>query len=527
MFFKESNNHSNTFNAASFFNSNRSFFNQEVNKENDLNSIQLHAKTEIIPGHKGEEEEFNVISEPIEGSKTKTNVINSNNNKNNHRKISELLSTFLINEKKYFTILKMVIKEFFSYHIIADCLTLLMVLFQIYFDQNCFMHPLCKCYDNFWIKLFNLLKDIFSFWIYISYMMHHCLFFYREMRRKYLIQILFYIINFSNVGYTYFSQDGDKTYINTFFIYIIAYSGFFLLSLAYLYFLKFQFKTWFQKTLDGQLICYILYIIYLCSKFCLPIIKECINSIILDEKLAKNIFQCILLIYNKLLIVLLYFCLWKFYKMLSNEATNREETTLRLTFAARMSLCYIISINVCSILRMRSDDWASWITLVNYLAFLLNCYTRFDLYFWLFEKVYFLLMKKKIARKAKSEEKLYFEKVLSGCFLDLQCVFSFRLIILFLWEKWLNSPYAIEYYSDCELTKSNAFPISQFSLITIILSNWIMIFIILIYIKKNKNMVLYYKINKNRFLNLYVIILLHYYSEIILQMNTYSFFDIH
>ena len=60
----------------------------------------------------------------------------------------------------------------------------------------------------------------------------------------------------------------------------------------------------------------------------------------------------------------------------------------------------------------------------------------------------------------------------------------------------------------------------------ILFINVIIIVGIFIYMKYKKNLLIFYKVNKNVFINLYVIVCLHFYFEEILQNDTFVCFDI-
>lgn len=438
---------------------------------------------------------------------------------------TELISNILAKQVNCLHLFKLLFKEFFSYHILSGCLTLLIIIFQIQFAKTCYLYPICKCYDNIWIKIYNLAKDILLFWSYIAYLLYNSIFILKELNNKKLYQVAFFVLIFSFITYIYLTQNGDTDFPTTIWIYLFSYSISFLTFVYYLILLRFQWKKWIENMFNSGILSVVIYSIHLFSTYVLAPLKYFINDRVGDLELSKNIFQFILLLYSKALILIISFCLWRFYQILTSEGNNKDDITLKLTFVARFSLIYVIGINVSTILRMNLRDWGAWVAIISYVLFLLKCYTRFDIYSWLFQKLCLLIKKKKVEEK-KTEARLYFEKVLSGCVLDLQFIIGFRLLVLFFWKKWLNLNFSSKYYADCELTLNEQFPINLFSLLLILGVNWILVCFIFLYIRQKQKIILYYKINRNIFLNFYIIFLMNVYCEIIIQLYTFVFFEI-
>ena len=351
--------------------------------------LKIRAKTESIDRPQGESDSFRLTTEPLDNpnlskEKEKNKDINSNIHR---RRLTELLENVLLHKNTVFNTIKLSITKFFSYHFLACIITSLVIIFQNFYDKTCYLYPICNCHDDLFTKILAAIKDVISFWSFIGYIMFNSIFFLQEMRTKLILKIFFYLVNVSYIIYTYLGQNGDTESQNTITIYLMGHISLVFFFALYLIFLKFDFKKWRINMFDASGLDISFIVFYMSAKFFLPFIKINIKNN-MDEHLGKNVFQFIIWIYTKIMVFVLQYFLWRYFRVLSREAIKKDEITLRLTFMVRFSLCYIISINIATILRMTPDDWGGWLLILSYALFVLKSYTRIDIYSILLLRVY-------------------------------------------------------------------------------------------------------------------------------------------
>jgi len=175
-----------------------------------------------------------------------------------------------------------------------------------------------------------------------------------------------------------------------------------------------------------------------------------------------------------------------------------------------------MSIPASNLLKMDIYDWGGWLLLVSYGNFLLGFYFKIDLigFFYLKLRKLFTKCCKESTQQIDEKNKIYIEKLFSGCVLDIQLVCCFRLIILYLSKRWSGAHFHGNYYKDCsfEIEPEN-FQMSLWGLLALIMINLGLAVFIFFYMIRKKNLLILYKIKHNYLYNVYFLYLTHIYFE--------------
>ena len=432
---------------------------------------------------------------------------------NNHHKMTALNLMF----QKY-----LIIQKYLVPHCVVTLLTLLMIYMQVKIKNSCYRGIICECDDNTFLKLYSIFREIFLFWLFWGLAVYHSLFFDQDFN-KHKFHIILVMTLCTKVIFTfYFFSDKNqkKEEIDFFYIEIICI----FLNFSFYFYVKIRKKCCCVQIIKNFLKSFGLIIVLTLNGLFLQYIKNTIGAFLnshLLVSLSINFYQIILTIYSNILI---YFCkktLFSHYKAVYSNDFNIKDSSIVMM---RLCVIYIIAFNLSHILMMKIDEWGGWIFIINYILFVLNSYCHIEvkkiLALKLLKKVFNCSLFNRIFKylmKKKSEKKIHFEKIVSGCMLEMQFICFIRLISLDLTRKWIDFGFEI-YYKNCELELSQDFIIFWSTFYTIMIINLIMIVIFIIYMKLTKLQLFCYVRLENTYYNLYLLFALHLTLENTIQM---------
>ena len=143
---------------------------------------------------------------------------------------------------------------------------------------------------------------------------------------------------------------------------------------------------------------------------------------------------------------------------------------------------------------------------------------RINIYWTLFHKLCSMLFKIKHCSK-KSKEYIKFEKIFSGCFLDIQIICCCRFIILYSSNRW-SIVKATYFTKNCKFEFSEAFKMNLSPTLFIIFINVIILLIFFFLMVKKKKKIIFYIGYRWSFINIFSLFSLHFLFELSFQMFT-------
>ena len=179
-----------------------------------------------------------------------------------------------------------------------------------------------------------------------------------------------------------------------------------------------------------------------------PFIKE-LFEIILSEHLAESFFALVLALYCTFFKFLLQKFCWIYYQNLSIESQDFDLNNLRISILMRFSCCYYVAMNTVVILNMNLDNWGGWILILNYLNFLILSYSNWDIIGDIIRKIKTCFFQKIAQKKTPTRKFIEFQKVFSGCSLDIQLICIMRLLVMSFWRRWSTGPGIPLFYKNC------------------------------------------------------------------------------
>ena len=424
------------------------------------------------------------------------------------------------------------LKNFFLPHLIACILNTFLMIIQHSLNRSCYLNGVCNCNNDFNIKVYNYIKEFVSIWFFILYLSYIPIFHVKLMRKKSLFKTIFWIFQVCNFAFFYMRSNGDEDF-GTNVVQYCLYAGVgsnFLFQIYYLCKLKFNFKIFFRNCMKGAPSMPIA-----ANDFINIMLFGFIRSFLsnnFSENSSNNIMDLLIMIYLQILRFVLNKTVWFQFEALSAEDEELNELHSAVTFSIRYCCCHVVAINILAIARRNPTQWGSWVLILSYLLFLVKSYSRTDflklLWNKLYEMFYPLVQRKKTTKKKTTTENsnfFKFQKIYSGCMLDVQFIFCIRFIIMYLSKRWsANRGYAI-YYQNCQYEISEKFLVNYWSVLGIFLLNVFILAFIFGSMVIKKSIIFSYLKSRKPWLNIYILFGIHCVLEIDLQQYCFALFD--
>lgn len=490
-------------------------------------------KIENLSAPIGEDEDYHLDFDLTDDNIIKQNVQNSKNNKEISQKNTNVIhhgkkSTKEIQKKITFESItlkiKLILKHFLLIQLLAFFLTIFFMILQNTFENSCVL-PSEKIinHENILMKIYEIFKYTFFFkttsisTIYFS--IFHFPVFSNHKFYKIFFLIFCYTFVFLICAISVFTNN-LSFYYGQIYINITAYVLILIFYVVYFILLRTDLKAWFLSVLKGGgLLATLL-------TFHQIMIRTIIMSFIEELKknyepnTARNIKQTIFLVYS----ILFKFCLQKllffYYETLLSENLQTSHINMNMIVMNRITFSHYVTMNVISILQAKIKDLAGWFVILNYFLFLLYSYTRIDVIGIVFTKI---LRFFRFKINDKTENFKNFEKIFSGCCIDVQFILCLRLLVIYFWKKWSIETVNKIFFQDCYFEISEKFIIYFLPLVIIIIENVFILIAILFFVLFTHKKVFVYKIFDNFLLNMYLLFSFHYGLENLLQLYSKIF----
>ena len=430
-----------------------------------------------------------------------------------------VLSNYGLSKKLYFFSRNILLS-----HMMAYLLTILKILIQVEIKQYCWVADKCSCNNDIHIKLYSSIMDCLTCWAFYFIINSKTVFILKEYRHVKWLKILYFSI--SSLFVLIYSIVIDEKDYNSIHIYIIEMILPLLLFMVYLYTLKFSIKVWLKNFLRANALHIFVFGNYLLIRFIVPVLKE--DLIVgISDFWSKNIKQLIVVAYFNVFFIGMKHCLLIYYLFaLEQKQACNEQNIENIDYTSAVSLMrfavgFCFSINLSSILNMSYNDFGGWILLLFYIHFVVKTYLNYDI----LEKTYNLF--KGMLHKSSSlpienhAEKVYFEKLYSGCMLDFQLIAISRMLYWYYGKRWFSISFILEYIDDCEFSISKSFEITTFGFISALLINILLLAVIVGYMIKRRKILLEYKSRNQFFYNIFFLFLLHAFFEGCIQVSSF------
>jgi len=441
-------------------------------------------------------------------------------------KQSEIFFSIILQKSTIFTKIGLLFKGFFFSQIIALSLNLLLMGSQTLYEDSCLLYSQTqKDIPNFSILLYAVMMSIIFIRMFHAYVMSLSIFFYKIMRKKYLLFVsksFYFLFIFGFLCYFYFAFPK-----NTDFIYYEYSSAILILLFCYFIYLiivGWNFRLCISHFFKGGafLIMILILNFFICFLFAGSLFELMKN--LFGAGLSENLIKIVLLVYTTFLRIFLEKLLFYYYEALIREEIDQNEINMKIIIMNRFVFSFIVVLNVVTISRMQLDDWGNWILIGNYLLCVIYSYTRIDILEQILKKILFFLFKIKKTKKTSSNF-VKFEKILSGNLIDCNFICCARLLIMYTWHRWCSESTSFQFYKGCTFEISDKFPLNLWPILIIILLNVCILAMVFVYMKKSKKMIMSYKIVNNKFIDVYILFALHINFEGNLQMFANILFD--
>lgn len=428
---------------------------------------------------------------------------------------SEIMRYIILKKQSFPQKMLFFCKKFVTSHIISGFFSLLFIAIQNKYSKYCFMPPNCLCHDDIVVKIYTAFKEFFSYWIIYIMAIIQAVFlkdFFQDKTNKFKI-FFFLTTSLSAFLFVVFSKEN-------YYYPVILYAEFlilvFILELYFLLKIK-SFKKAIFDFLQINQVGIVIFVNYIFYAFFYKRVNDAIIESFPD-KFSQNIINLYISIYTLIVTYILKIFVINYSVFLIK--TNKRNTYAIISMM-RISLCLFMSIPAANLVKMKIDDWGGWVLLFSYGNFLLGFYFKIDIANYIFSKVKKCFRAQSPRRLSRESVKnySYVKKLFSGCVLDVQLICCFRIIILYLSNRWFGAYTNGIYYKDCSFEiNEDAFEISQWGFIALILINTILALFIFFYMIKMKNLLILYKIKHNFLYNVYFLFLTHCYFEANLNM---------
>lgn len=496
----------------------------------ELNNIHFPIKKiENLTAPIGEEEDFHIDFDLTDDNNRVKEKENSNTSQKN--------INFLQHEKKEtkeiqknMTIesvslkIKLILKNFLLIQLLAFFLTIFFMILQNSFENSCvFTSQKLINHENVLMKVYEIFKYTFFFkttsisTIYFA-IFHFPVFNYHKFYKLFFLGFCYtfiFLISTISIFTNNLSFSDGQIYVN-----LAAYALIIIFYVIYFNLLRTDLKAWLLSVLKGGgLLATLLTFHQIMIRTIIMLFIEELNRKY-EPPTARNIKQTIFLVYS----IGFKFCLQKllffYYETLLSENMQTSHINMNMIVMNRITFSHYVTMNVISILQAEIHDLAGWFVIFNYFLFLLYSYTRIDVVSILFSKI---LRFFRFKIKPKTENFENFEKIFSGCCIDVQFILCLRLLVIYFWKKWSFETINKIFFQGCYFEISGKFIIYFLPLVIIIVENAFILIAILFFVLFTHKKVFVYKIFDNIFLNFYLLFSFHYGFENLLQLYSKIF----
>jgi len=451
-----------------------------------------------------------------------TNIMANGPKKRNLQKCSqesEIMQFVMLRNKNFLKKILFFIRKFVISHICAALLSAFFILIQEYYGKYCYMPPNCLCHDDLRIKTYVFFKEYVSYWmIYIIFFMQSIFTNQLFSQSSFFKKGLFLLIAtlFSCFWIVFSSESNYSPLFHYIFLILLC----FIFEIYELLKKSQNSKEKFMIFIKINQFAFVIMLNYMFYLF----IYEKVNSVLLykfGEEYAKNVINFYISIYTLTITYCLKRIVLNYSKFLIKLSRRNTQAILH---AMRSALCLFISFPASNILKMKISDWGGWFLICSYGNFLMGVYFKVDFFGILIEQIK-KIFKKKEKKNAEQKDfvdeknRIYIEKLLSGCVLDIQLICCLRMLILYFGKRWSGSFFRGEFYKNCKFEIDNdEFQINAWGIIVLVLINMSLAIFVFFYMIKKQNQLILYKIKHNFLVNVYMIFLNHEFLEAMINM---------
>ena len=390
-------------------------------------------------------------------------------------------------------------------HVLVAFITILVIIIQNALNKGCFLPPNCLCNNDIGLKVRDMLRDYFSFYVFLFLICTIHSLIDTKLAKSFVFISMFLFM----LGY-YIMMD-EKLIID---IYIYLFLMLVKTSTEYYCLRKDKNNKGIGiQILKLNLVYIILYINYIFYTFLLMNMKQYIIANIQWDG-GKNLVQFIISVYT----IALTFLLDKIHFgsalfLISKSPENHKAIIL----SSSIMLCYLIGIPASNLLHLEIGSLASYFWLFSYSNVLTTCFLNINGMKFIYLKVKQLLTVKKEAGNntdlSKNTENKFIFNMVSKTALDMMFITSIRPIILFYTKRWMGKYGNSKLFKNCQYEyDENYFQIEMFGLFSMIFLNFFIVSSICVYSAVTKKKVLHYRDNLKLF-NIYILFLLHCFYE--------------
>ena len=417
-------------------------------------------------------------------------------------------------DKEQILKLKILLIKFLLPHLLATLFSFIFMCVQISINNLCWLNEKCDCGDSVIIKIYTLVRTIFTYWNLILLLGYYSLFIIQEIKQIKILKVLMVLALYGALFAIYLPSDGKDDNTESLYSYAFCFLVLFLTYAIIFIKVKMNIYLFKEKVLYQTLLLIILFIHLITKRYAFNLVKTSLQYSL--GSLGKNIGQIVISFYSFIYKTAFKYLILKFSLRIMKEGGEYNA----IIFFMRLIVCFIICINTSNIAEMELTDWGGWILILTYCIFLFEFYTRFNLY----GKIY-LWIKSKFSTGSLENSKanldyeniISIKKVLSGYLFDFQFILIPRMIILYYFHHLIDY-HSGDFSEDCQLRISNKFPNNWIILIIIIILNVIMPIIFFFWMHKKKEILFEFRFeNYNMIQRIYVIFLFHTYFEFIFQ----------
>lgn len=432
------------------------------------------------------------------------------------RKISSFLTVMVSKRISKFEKFAYFMENFFISHCLVIVLSILKIIMQNHFYANCWMKNVCECPMQFQTKVYSaILYFFFHLNLIIMAISESAIEvnFSKPLIRK-LVFYLFFGCSFL-FCFTYLLSI-DLMNAVPMYAFFIAFG---LISGMKRLFEWKKVSPWIKHTLKTNTFSFLIFGHY----YLMTRIFPKLNSFLIEEfghDLGMNLIRLYQFFYFKIFSA---FGIWLFH--LYNNCIlafdyNDYSSTI---FAIRLLSVFFVSVPVAGIITM--DDfkqWGGWLLIFSYALFVFTYYTRVDFGWIALKKILgFLHLRKDLPEEESTEESendVLCSHLISGCLIDLVFLINSRLVVLMITKRWMTFPVHEVFYLNCGFEISPRFTMNNFGALAIIIVNFLISIVVIVYMRCKNERILDYKKPKKYLQNLYILLLLHGYFEGCLQV---------
>ena len=430
---------------------------------------------------------------------------------------SEIMNFVILKQKSILQKLIFFLKKFLISHILSALLSVLFIIIQTEYGKYCYMAPVCICNDDLTTKTYVSIKEYFSYWIIWILSLIQSVFIrdIYQNQTNYFKVMFFVIVTTFTFFWVIFSKEAN--YIPLIHYVVLLLANFFFQFWG-LFRLKKSFK---EKILIFMKLNQLPFIIFFNYLFFLFLYRKINESLIarFSETVAMNLVNLYISFYTLAFTYSLKKMLLNYSQYLIKLSHRNTQTIINLM---RILLTLFVSIPTANLLKMDIRDWGGWFLIVSYINIMMGFYFKVDFMRFFFEKIKLCITHAKTESKINpldEKNRIYVQKLLCGCVLDVQLICCFRLIILYVSNRWEGAFFEPKFYLNCEfeINREN-FHINLWGVVILVVLNVLMAVFIFFYMIKKKNLIILYKIKHNFLYNVYLVYLSHVFFEAMINM---------